>query len=146
MQTANFHPEQRPILTPRFDEEEEREEPPVGKTPMPVGAQIQRKFLEQRQIFLWGAVTDESAKDLTEKLLYLEAADPGKEITFFMNTPGGSVTAGMAVYDTIKLITFCNDARIAAADIGDQCSRNPRPPVGVQPLQRRKLHQPSLST
>jgi len=50
-------------------------------------------------------VTDETAKDLTEKLLYLETSAPGKPITFYMNTPGGSITAGMAVYDTIKLIT-----------------------------------------
>ncbi len=77
----------------------------MGKTPGPIGAQVQRKFLDQRKIFLWGPVTDESAKDLTEKLLYLEATGPGKEITFFMNTPGGSITAGMAVYDTIKIIT-----------------------------------------
>jgi len=106
MSTANYHSDRYPNVTPRFDdEEEEREEPAVGKTPMPIGAQIQRKFLEERKIFLWGAVTDESAKDLTEKLLYLEATAPGKEITFYMNTPGGSITAGMAVYDTIKIIT-----------------------------------------
>ena len=92
-------------LTPRLDDDDDREDPTVGKTPTPVGAQIQRKFLEQRKIFLWGAVTDESAKDLTEKLLYLEAVAPGKEINFYMNTPGGSITAGMAVFDTIKLIT-----------------------------------------
>ena len=94
---------QNPV-TPRLDDEDEREET-VGKTPTPVGAQIQRKFLEQRKIFLWGAVTDESAKDLTEKLLYLEAVAPGKDIHFYMNTPGGSITAGMAVYDTMQIIT-----------------------------------------
>jgi len=107
MPTANFHQAQYPTITPRLDdeEEEEREDAVVGKTPGPIGAQIQRKFLEQRKIFLWGAVTDETAKDLTEKLLYLEAIGPGKEITFYMNTPGGSITAGMAVYDTIKIIT-----------------------------------------
>jgi ATP-dependent Clp protease protease subunit len=66
---------------------------------------IQKKFLEQRKIFLWGAVTDESAKDITEKLLYLETVAPGKEITFYMNTPGGSITAGMAIYDTMKLMS-----------------------------------------
>ena len=76
-----------------------------GKTPGQVGAQIQKKFLEQRKIFLWGAVTDETAKDLCEKLLYLESADPGKEIIFYLNSPGGSITAGMAVYDTMKLIS-----------------------------------------
>ena len=42
---------------------------------------------------------------MTEKLLYLESSNPGKEITFYINTPGGSITAGMAVYDTMKLIS-----------------------------------------
>jgi ATP-dependent Clp protease protease subunit len=65
---------------------------------------IQKKFLEERKIFLWGSVEDRSAKDITEKLLYLELLDPGKKIQFFINTPGGSITAGMAIYDTMKLI------------------------------------------
>jgi ATP-dependent Clp protease protease subunit len=93
---------------PRLDDDDDDEpkgDDPAAKTPAPIGAQIQRKFLEQRKIFLWGAVTDESAKDITEKLLYLEAIGPGKEITFYFNTPGGSITAGMAVYDTMRLIT-----------------------------------------
>ena len=97
---------QNPV-TPRLDDDDddEREEGAVKNTPAPVGAMIQKQFLHQRKIFLWGAVTDESAKDLTEKLLYLETTAPGKDITFYMNTPGGSITAGMAVYDTIKLIS-----------------------------------------
>ena len=65
---------------------------------------MQRKFLEERKIFLWGEVSDESGRDITEKLLYLESTDPGKEITFYLNTPGGSITAGMALYDTMQLI------------------------------------------
>src|SRR5690606_40693494 len=65
---------------------------------------LQKKFLADRKIFLWGEVNDCSAKKLTEALLYLEATDPGKEITFYINTPGGSITAGMAVYDTIQLM------------------------------------------
>lgn len=106
MSAHNLTREFQPAVTPRLDDEgDDREEPMVGKTPGPVGAQIQRKFLEQRKIFLWGAVTDETAQDLTEKLLYLEAVGPGKEINFYMNTPGGSITAGMAVYDTMQLIT-----------------------------------------
>ena len=71
----------------------------------PTSALIQKKFLEQRKIFLWGAVEDESARDITEKLFYLEANDPGKDITFYINSPGGSITAGMAIYDTIQLIS-----------------------------------------
>lgn len=92
---------------PRFDDddEDEKDHSAAEKNAAPVSLQIQRKFLEQRKIFLWGAVTDASAKDLTEKLLYLEAIAPGKEIFFYINSPGGSVTAGMAVYDTMQLIT-----------------------------------------
>lgn len=87
------------------DDDDDEKETPEKKSGAPVGMLIQKKFLEQRKIFLWGAVTDASAKDLTEKLLYLETIDPGKDITFYINSPGGSVTAGMAVYDTMKLIS-----------------------------------------
>jgi ATP-dependent Clp protease protease subunit len=96
-------PQNLPVRARNDDEDDEDEN--AGKALNPVAAVIQKRFLAQRKIFLWGAVTDETAKDITEKLLYLEAAAPGKEIYFYMNTPGGSITAGMAVYDTIKLIT-----------------------------------------
>ena len=94
-----------PRLDDDDDEEEEKQDELLVKKNAPVAMLIQRKFLEQRKIFLWGAVTDESAKDITEKLLYLEATGPGKEITFYINSPGGSITAGMAIYDTMKLAT-----------------------------------------
>ena len=89
----------------RLDDEDDDHEEAAPRTPASVGALIQKKFLEQRKIFLWGAVTDETAKDITEKLLYLETVAPSKDITFYMNTPGGSITAGMAIYDTMKLIS-----------------------------------------
>ncbi|MEM9158543.1 MAG: ATP-dependent Clp protease proteolytic subunit [Verrucomicrobiota bacterium] len=79
-------------------EDDKKEEPPFA-------GMLQKKFLEERKIFLWGQVTDESCKEITDKLRYLELTVPGKPITFYINTPGGSVTAGMAVYDTIKMIT-----------------------------------------
>ena len=60
----------------------------------PVAEAIQSKFIEDRKVFLWGEVSDKSARDITEKLLHLEATDPGKEITFYINSPGGSITAG----------------------------------------------------
>ena len=66
---------------------------------------IQDTFLEQRKVFLWGEVSDKSARDVTEKLLFLEFKDPGKPITFYINTPGGSITAGMAIYDTMQLVS-----------------------------------------
>lgn len=107
MSAHNLSREYQSPVAPRFDDDDddEREETTPKPTATPVGALIQKKFLEQRKIFLWGAVTDETAKDLTEKLLYLETVAPGKPITFYMNTPGGSITAGMAVYDTIKIMT-----------------------------------------
>jgi len=95
---------------PRADDDEDDDDDATPdaqslKRNAPVGMMIQRKFLEQRKIFLWGAVTDETAKDITEKLLYLEVTEPGKDITFYINSPGGSITAGMAIYDTMKLIS-----------------------------------------
>lgn len=71
----------------------------------PLAEMMRRKFLEERKIFFWGEVNDRSARAATEQLLYLEATDPGKEISIYLNSPGGSITAGMAVYDTMKLIT-----------------------------------------
>src|SRR5271154_656113 len=94
-----------PRLDDDEDEDEEREEIATAKRDPSVSLLIQKRFLNQRKLFLWGAVTDETAKDLCEKLLYLESTAPGKDITFYMNTPGGSITAGMAVFDTMKLIT-----------------------------------------
>lgn len=93
---------------PRLDDDDDDDDKPddlPARRNAPVAMLIQKKFLETRKIFLWGAVTDETAKDITEKLLYLEAVAPGEPITFYINTPGGSITAGMAVYDTMKLIT-----------------------------------------
>ncbi len=134
---------------PRLDDEDDdREDPMVGRTPGPVGAQIQRKFLEQRKIFLWGAVTDESAKDLTEKLLYLEAVGPGQEIHFYMNTPGGSITAGMAVYDTIKLISSPVNIIVTgmAASMGSiLLSAAPKGRRFLYPHARVLIHQPLIS-
>ena len=94
-----------PRLDDEDDDDDAPETAPAKKGGGPVAIIIAHKFLEQRKIFLWGAVTDETAKDLTEKLLYLEGVAPGKEITFYLNSPGGSITAGMAIFDTMRLIT-----------------------------------------
>ncbi len=93
---------------PRLDDEDdddEKEDESAMKKNAPVALLIQKKFLEQRKIFLWGAVTDATAKDITERLFYLEGINPGKEIIFYVNSPGGSITAGMAIYDTMQLVT-----------------------------------------
>jgi ATP-dependent Clp protease protease subunit len=66
---------------------------------------IAKKFLEKRMVFLWGEVDDDSAEDMVSKLLYLESENPGEKITFFINSPGGIVSSGLAILDTMNLIT-----------------------------------------
>jgi ATP-dependent Clp protease protease subunit len=88
--------------------QEEDDEPKVPDNPiekMMGGMMFDKKFIEQRKIFLWGPVDDKSAKDITNRLLYLEAVDPGKEITFYINSPGGVITSGMVIYDTMQMIS-----------------------------------------
>jgi ATP-dependent Clp protease protease subunit len=90
----------------RMDDDEEI--PAMPDNPMEKmmsGWMFDKKFIQQRKVFLWGAVDDKSAKDITDRLMYLEALDPGKEITFYINSPGGMVTSGMVVYDTMQMIS-----------------------------------------
>jgi len=70
----------------------------------PLLNEINKRFIDERKIFLWDEVSDESAADIVRKLLYLDMLDHDKEITLYMSTPGGSISAGMSVYDTMKLI------------------------------------------
>ena len=65
---------------------------------------IYSRLLNDRIIFLGEEVTDVSASLIVAQLLFLEAEDPGKDIQLSINSPGGSVTAGMAIYDTMKYI------------------------------------------
>jgi ATP-dependent Clp protease protease subunit len=92
----------------RQDDEEEENPMKLPDNPMEKmmsGWMFDKKFIEQRKIFLWGAVDDKTAKDITDRLMYLEALDPGKEITFFINSPGGGVTSGMVVYDAMQMVS-----------------------------------------
>ncbi len=65
---------------------------------------IYSRLLKDRIIFLDGEVNDASASIIVAQLLFLEAEDPGKDINLYINSPGGSVTAGMAIYDTMQYI------------------------------------------
>jgi ATP-dependent Clp protease protease subunit len=91
----------------RFEDEEEdepKENPLENFTAAALGP-YNKKFLEQRKIFFWGVVHDNSAKEIVNKLLYLDAVKPGEEIKLYINSPGGVVTSGMVIYDTMKLIS-----------------------------------------
>ncbi|MEJ2032232.1 MAG: ATP-dependent Clp endopeptidase proteolytic subunit ClpP [Deltaproteobacteria bacterium] len=65
---------------------------------------IYSRLLKERIIFLGTAVNDDVANVIIAQLLFLEAEDPDKDITFYINSPGGVVTAGLAIYDTMRYI------------------------------------------
>lgn len=65
---------------------------------------IYSRLLKERVIFLVGPVTDASANLVVAQLLFLEAENPDQDIHFYINSPGGSVTAGMSIYDTMNFI------------------------------------------
>jgi ATP-dependent Clp protease protease subunit len=65
---------------------------------------VYERLLRERIVFLGSEVDDEIANRITAQLLLLAAEDPEKDITFYINSPGGSVTAGMAIYDTMQLV------------------------------------------
>lgn len=110
-------------------------------------AKFEDAFLKSRKVFLWGPVMDDSAKQIVSRLLYLETQDPGKEIQFYINSPGGAVTAGMAILDTMQLIsspvsTICMGL---AASMGSMLLAVGEPGRRfVYPNGRVMIHQPSI--
>lgn len=108
---------------------------------------LEKYFFDTRAIYLWGVVDDKSAKDVVTKLLLLEADAPGKEIKFYISSPGGSVTSGMVIYDTMKLIsspvsTICMGLAASMGSIllsaGEKGKRY------IFPHGEVMIHQPSL--
>ena len=65
---------------------------------------IYSRLLKERIVFLVGPVNDNVASLVTAQLLFLESEDPKKEINFYINSPGGLVTAGLGIYDTMQYI------------------------------------------
>jgi ATP-dependent Clp protease protease subunit len=131
--------------------EDEPETPGVPETLIEKFAggmmKFDNKFLEQRRVFLWGPVTDESSERVVNRLLFLEANDPGKDIYFYINSPGGVVTSGMVVYDTMKLIsspvhTICMGLAASMGSI--LLSGGTKGKRLIWPHGRVMIHQPSL--
>lgn len=112
-------------------------------------SRIDMKFLDQRKIFLWGEVNDDSAKDIVSKLFYLESEKPGEPITFFIDSPGGVVSSGFSILDTMNLIsspvsTVCMGLAASMGSIllsgGVKGSRY------IYPLGEVMIHQPSMGS
>jgi ATP-dependent Clp protease protease subunit len=71
---------------------------------MPGQFDVYSQLLKNRIVMLWDTVDDDIAKSITAQLLYLEGENPDQDIWLYINSPGGSVTAGMAIYDTMQFI------------------------------------------
>ena len=107
------------------------------------------RLLNDRIIFLSEEVNDTTASLVVAQLLYLEAQDPDKDIQFYINSPGGSVTAGMAIYDTMQYIK-CDVATICvgmAASMGAfPLSAGTKGKRMALPNAEIMIHQPSAGT
>ncbi len=108
---------------------------------------IDMLLLKQRKIFFSAPVDDRSALDAIRKLWYLEAADPGKPILFIINSPGGSVDSGFAVWDQIKMLKSPVTTLITglAASMGSILSlAGGKGKRYATPHSRIMIHQPSI--
>ena len=107
---------------------------------------IYSRLLKDRIIFLGEEVTDVSANLIVSQLLFLESEDPGKDIQMYINSPGGSVSAGMAIYDTMQFIK-CDVSTICmgmAASMGAFLLAGGTPGKRVAlPHSTIMIHQPS---
>ena len=110
---------------------------------------IYSRLLNDRIIFLSEEVNDATASLIVAQMLYLEAQDPDKDIQFYINSPGGSVTAGMAIYDTMQYIK-CDVATITigmAASMGAfLLSAGTKGKRMALPNAEIMIHQPSAGT
>jgi ATP-dependent Clp protease, protease subunit len=107
---------------------------------------IDSKILNERKIFLWGQIDDDSARHVIERLLYLEMVAPKSEIQLIINSPGGYVTSGFAIYDTMKSIsspisTVCSGLAASMASIILSAGAKGR--RFILPNARVMIHQPS---
>lgn len=122
-------------------------EPQVTPPTISVKDRIEGTILESRRIFLSAAVDEESAEDIIRKLWYLELSNPGKPILFVINSPGGSVDAGLAIWDQVQMITSPVTTLVTglAASMGSVlslCAAKKR--RFATPNSRILIHQPRL--
>jgi ATP-dependent Clp protease, protease subunit len=121
-------------------EEEKKEDSGYAK-------QLEKIFIEQRKIFFWGAVEEKTAKEVVAKLLLLDSLKPGEEIKMYINSPGGIVTDGMVIYDTMQMIsspvsTICMG--MAASMGAILLSGGAKGRRFIYPSGEIMIHQPSL--
>ena len=133
----------------RLDDEPDEKEPKddKGSDLGMLGKRLEKLFFEKRTVELWGPVDDKSAREVVTKLRLLDADKPGEEIKFFINSPGGVVTSGFVILDTMKLLkspvsTICMGLAASMGSI--LLSGGVKGRRFVYPLSEIMIHQPSL--
>lgn len=132
------------------DEEEEEDEPKEKKESAEMSMlmkKMEKYFFQTRAIYLWGAVDDKTAREVTTKMLLLDADKPGQEIKFYINSPGGVVTSGMVIYDTMRMLkspvsTICMGLAASMGSI--LLSGGVKGRRFIYPHGEVMIHQPSL--
>ena len=128
------------------DEEDLPEERPKSDIMM-FSKKLERLFFENRSVYLWGVVDDKNARDVVSKMLLLDADKPGEDIKFYINSPGGVVTSGMVMYDTMQMmkspvITICMGLAASMGSI--LLSGGVKGKRLIYPHGEVMIHQPSL--
>jgi ATP-dependent Clp protease, protease subunit len=128
------------------EEEEEKEERPQSDAPM-LMRKLEKYFFANRAVYLWGVVDDKSSKEVVNKMLLLDYDKPGEEIRFYINSPGGVVTSGMVIYDTMKMLkspvsTICMGLAASMGSI--LLSGGVKGKRFIYPHGEVMIHQPSL--
>ncbi|HOZ97238.1 MAG TPA: ATP-dependent Clp protease proteolytic subunit [Niabella sp.] len=138
---------QRSIKNDDGDDDEPREAQDKRDDLLMLNKRLEKLFFDKRAVYLWGVVDDKSAREITTKLMLLEADKPDEEIKFYINSPGGVVTSGMVIYDTMKMIsspvsTICMGLAASMGSIllsgGEKGKRF------IYPHGEVMIHQPSL--
>jgi ATP-dependent Clp protease, protease subunit len=128
--------------------EEAEPHPQKGPGFSTLNDKIDEAILHSRRIFFSDAVDNETARDVIRKLWYLEIMHPGKPILFIINSPGGSVDSGFAIWDQVKMITSPVTTLVTglAASMGSILSLCAAPGRRfATPYSRFMIHQPSIN-
>ena len=131
----------------RMEEEEEKPKEEQAPDSKALSKKMEQIFFEKRSLYLWGVVDDKSARDVVTKLILLDNDKPGEEIKFYINSPGGVVTSGMVIYDTMKMLsspvsTICMGLAASMGSI--LLSAGIKGKRGIFPHGEVMIHQPSL--
>ncbi len=146
MNRKNFDPYKwRMDEEPPNEEDSERED--KRDDLMMLNKRLEKYFYDKRSVYLWGVVDDKSARETVSKFLLLEADKPGEESKFYINSPGGVVTSGMVMYDTMRMMkspvsTICMGLAASMGSI--LLSGGVKGKRFIYPHGEVMIHQPSL--